>query len=593
MWFSWVLDRVFHPPHFANDELQREASVLHATLVAILLCVIGLGGATAWQLGIGPETGSYVVFFGYCVLLFAMFRRGHVRATSLAFVWGIWFLIVAFLPLSGGMRGDGYVSLTIVVTLAGLLLGWRGAYGIAFASITVGPPVQWLTRVSPVHFAPGSPSMGWFIRSAFFLVTASMASLATTEIQRALRRSNKREAELKVANTALLAEIEQRREAEAREDALELQLREVQKMEALGTLAGGIAHDINNMLTVIYGMSAVLERRTAADDPRQRQVHEITVACQRGKELTQKLLGFARRRPLVREAVDVHTIVGEVVAILERTAPKSIGIQMRLDTELRAVEGDGAQLTQMVMNLGTNAIDAMPGGGTLTLSTRTVELSSHEEVAGTPLSAGRFIELAVEDSGVGMDATTLARACEPFFTTKAQGTGLGLSMVYGTAGNHGGRLWIESSAGKGTTVRVQLPASQRAPKLGDEEESRAFAFAGVTVLVVDDEDIVRDSTKTMLHELGCRVIVAAGGEEALVVVANDPVDLVLLDVRMPQMAGPEVLEALRRTHPSLRVILCTGYSDETQTEALQRLDAQGVLYKPFDLNDLARVLGGP
>ncbi len=376
---------------------------------------------------------------------------------------------------------------------------------------------------------------------------------------------------------------------------LEEQLRQAQKMDALGNLAGGVAHDLNNMLSAIMSLTLVLKDDMGAEHDANRDLDGIVAACRRGQGLTRNLLGFARQSPSLREPLSINRLVHEASDLLERTISKKIVIELQLDDELAVVEGDPSHLNQLMINLGLNAADAMRKGGTLTYSTTNVRLDQGEAEL-LELRSGRYVHVQVHDTGTGMPPTALERAFEPFFTTKPEGagTGLGLSLVYGTAKKHGGVARIESQEGSGTTANVYLPAtSGLARELVDTAESSVgFLPASGTILLVDDEELIRSSGRRLLQKLGFTVLLAENGQAALEVYKEHAleIDLVILDLIMPVMDGAEAYSRLREFDPDVRIVPSSGYTSEEVADKLQELGAGEFVHKPYNLKQLSAAL---
>jgi len=351
---------------------------------------------------------------------------------------------------------------------------------------------------------------------------------------------------------------------------LEEQLRQAQKMDALGQFAGGIAHDFNNLLTGIGGYAELAAASTERGTVVSRCLDGIKTAADEAASLTSRLLAFSRRNVPERRLVDLNAIVREAASLLERLVRSDIRVTLALAHPLPAVAADLAQLKQVVLNLALNARDAMPGGGTLTIETTT---------------AGESVILRVRDNGIGMDAATRSRALEPFFTTKpeGEGTGLGLSLVYGVVDGLGGRLSIESAIGLGTIVEVALPATEALPDEPEEIDDEPTAVLNAErVLVVEDRDVVRDLTRDVLEASGFDVVAVPGGREALEEVASGQAfDLLLTDVVMPEMSGPELAVKLRVKRPGLPVLYMSGYTDDVLSAHEVSQNATAFLRKPF------------
>ena len=370
--------------------------------------------------------------------------------------------------------------------------------------------------------------------------------------------------------------IEQRR-------AIEEELRQAKKMEAVGRLAGGVAHDINNTLSSIMASVFAHRQELAKYGHHFPDLDNIAAACDRGAQLTRNLLGFARKSSYKHQAVAINDVADAVYALLKRTANKNIRTEIQLDPENPAILGDKAQIESAVINLCINAMDAMPEGGTLTI--RTGREADH-------------VLLCVEDTGVGMDANVKERVFEPFFTTKAagKGTGLGLSMVYGIVHAMSGRIVVDTALGKGTGITLVFPKTTALPQQPAVAEVPRPAvvsprgLTGLTVLLIDDEPLVLRSGARMLRALGCKVLSAGSGREGVTLVKerNGAVDLVIVDFIMPDMDGVAVIDELCHISPSIPVILASGYTSQSdRMESVQeRYEAVGFLAKPYHSEDL-------
>ncbi len=389
-------------------------------------------------------------------------------------------------------------------------------------------------------------------------------------------------------------DIERRKAEQQQRASLETRLRQSEKMDAIGQLAGGVAHDFNNQLTAILGYGELL--RLAAKDAESASFAEhIVRASRRSADLTRQLLTFARKGHYQVVPVDVHALVIEVIALLERSIDKRITIRTEFKDGEAVVLGDPAQLEAALLNLAINARDAMPEGGTLTISTRALEPDGRARKS-TPPAPGPHLRISVTDTGTGMSEATLKRLFEPFFTTKApgKGTGMGLASVYGAVQIHKGTIAVDSQLGRGTTFEIDLPLAQTAV---DEprNEPRALAdLARLRVLVVDDEPDVRELLRQMLARAGCQVRTSQDGAEALALFAREgrDIDVVILDLMMPRMSGRDVFAALRRLDPGVKVLVASGYSLDGEAQALLDDGAIGFLQKPFELGTLLAKLRG-
>ncbi|MBV8971532.1 MAG: response regulator, partial [Sphingomonadaceae bacterium] len=367
--------------------------------------------------------------------------------------------------------------------------------------------------------------------------------------------------------------------------AAEEQLRQARKMEAMGQLTGGVAHDFNNLLTPIVGALDLLQRRQVGGEREQRLIGGAAQAADKAKTLVQRLLAFARRQPLQATAVDVGDLVRGMADLIDSTTGPQIRTVVAIAERVPPALADANQLEMALLNLSVNARDAMPDGGTLRIA---VEAEAVPDGHRAVLAAGRYVRLTVTDDGQGMDKATLERAVEPFFSTKGvgKGTGLGLSMVHGLASQLGGALAIDSHPGHGTTVELWLPISDEQLVAADASGQHSGKGRSGTVLLVDDEELVRASTADMLSELGYTVVEAASGEEAIRIVRDgDRPDLLVTDHLMPGMTGVDLARVLRAEHPGLAALLVSGYADSAGVAAdLPRL------VKPFRKDDLAAAL---
>ncbi len=372
---------------------------------------------------------------------------------------------------------------------------------------------------------------------------------------------------------------------------LEDELRQAQKMEVVGELAGGIAHDFNNLLTVILGNVPLALADLPPDHPAAQGLRDSEVAARRAAELTRQLLTFSRRSSLQPRALDLNELVEEAVRLLAHTLGPRVEIESRLARELWQVRADPSRMSQMLINLCVNARDAMPEGGKLSLATRNVTRTGEPAGSSGIGRQGDFVELTVRDTGRGMTPDVMARIYEPFFTTKGsdRGTGLGLSVVFGIVRQHGGWIECESAPGHGTCFGVYLPRLEGAAAASRSLPSTGAPGGTETVLLVEDEEVVRTVAQTILERKGYRVLVAGDGHEALEVFRRHRADiaLVVLDLAMPKLEGGEVLRDLLREKPDLRVIIATGYVTQPDREHLEKLGASAFLDKPFRPDDLA------
>ena len=379
-----------------------------------------------------------------------------------------------------------------------------------------------------------------------------------------------------------LTDVTERKQAEQA-------LRQAQKIEALGQLTGGIAHDFNNLLAVVMGNLELLRKRLPEDARLAQLVDSAIEGAQRGAGLTQRLLAFARRQDLRPAPIDVPALVRSMTDLLQRSLGPTVRIHTHFPLHLPPAQVDANQLEMALLNLAVNARDAMPGGGALDIGAEEVEVGPGAQEG---LAPGRYVKLSLIDNGEGMSPDTLARASDPFFTTKGlgKGTGLGLSMVQGLAAQSGGKLILNSAVGRGTTVELYLPVAQNVPVKIEAEPEAAPLSAGLLrkILVVDDDPLVLANTAAMLEDLGHEVTVAISGEEALALLEKGlAIDLIVTDQLMPGMTGLQLLAAIHRKHPGLPCLVVSGYAEMTPEEVGQC----PILAKPFTQTQLAATIG--
>jgi PAS domain S-box-containing protein len=365
--------------------------------------------------------------------------------------------------------------------------------------------------------------------------------------------------------------------------ALELQLRQSQKMEAVGCLAGGVAHDFNNLLGVIIGYSELLLDRLAESDPLRRHADEIKKAGDRASSLTRQLLAFSRQQVLELKILNLNTVIVEMEKLLARLIGEDVELYTSLDPNLGQIKADQGQIDQVIMNLAVNARDAMPEGGKLIIETRNVDVSTDYAQRHPPMLPGEYVLLEVSDTGVGMDAQTQARIFEPFFTTKpsGKGTGLGLSTVYGIVKQSDGFVWVYSEEQLGTTFKIYLPRLDAKPLPPPTDLMALPGRKSETILLVEDEESLRTLTCTLLEQAGYKVLEANGGDQAIEIARHHrgPIHLLLTDVVMPGMNGCAVAEGVGLLHPQIKVVYMSGYAGLNQRELFE---AEAVFVtKPF------------
>jgi len=400
------------------------------------------------------------------------------------------------------------------------------------------------------------------------------------------RRVAERTRELTKANQQLQQEMTERKRAEE-------ELRQAQKMKAIGHLAGGIAHDFNNLLTGITGFADLLHRELTDRPDLSEMAEEIMNTAQRAADLTSQLLAFSRRGRVRSVPVDLHEVIQEVIRLLKRTIDPRIEIVMYPKISIALTMGDPTQLQNALLNLAVNACDAMPAGGKLIFETKVVVISDGDEASQSlKVQPGRYLELRVSDTGMGIDKETVPYIFEPFFTTKEldKGTGLGLSAVYGTVKEHHGTIDVYSSAGEGTTFILRLPFVEDVVMPAKETAvGRPVSSGKGRILVVDDEAVVRKFASTLLAALGYDVILAQDGQEAVDIYNKEHkmIDLVLLDLMMPKMNGKEALQEIRKINSAACVLISSGFGRDAQIEEILQQGVCGFVQKPYDAADLS------
>ena len=387
----------------------------------------------------------------------------------------------------------------------------------------------------------------------------------------------------------------------AERSQLQASLQQVQKMDAVGELAGGVAHDFNNMLMVVKASLDTLGAHVELGADVTDELGIISQAADRATQLTRRLLSFSRHQPASRRPVDINAAITDIEPMLRKIVAERATVHVRLGDELHAVETDRAALEQALVNLTVNARDAMPDGGTLTISTNEVALDDESVRRGGP-KAGDYVVIDVADTGQGMTAEVVSRVFDPFFTTKPTGggTGLGLTMVYAFAKNSGGHVVVESEVGRGTLFRLYLPRSRstrsvavEAPPAEKAPSTRKAFRDDMAILVVDDDRLVRESVRRVLQRDGYRVLMADGASEALTIVGRcaSQISLVVLDVMMPGMTGPELAKRLAELKVPAKILFISGFTPGNLPIGLSEITSEMLLEKPFAAAELLRRVG--
>ncbi|MBW2437028.1 MAG: PAS domain S-box protein [Deltaproteobacteria bacterium] len=393
-----------------------------------------------------------------------------------------------------------------------------------------------------------------------------------------------------------IRDVSERKEEEAEKKRLEIQVQQAQKMESIGTLAGGIAHDFNNILMGIQGNASLMAIKTDPNHPSFEKIKNIETYVENGTELTQQLLGFARRGKYHATTTDINDVIEKSTNMLNKNK-KEIRIQMDLVPEIWTVEVDRGQIEQALLNLYVNAWQAMPEGGSLKLKTENVVLGA-DFINSQPyqVEAGDYIKITVTDTGIGIDKDTQVRIFEPFFTTKemGRGTGLGLASVYGIIKNHGGYINVYSEVGQGTTFTIYLPASVKSIQPEAKTVAPTVVTGNGTILFVDDEKMIIDVGQELLQELGYDVLTASNGQDAIEIYRQKSaqIDLVIMDLIMPGLSGGETFDRLKKINSQVKVLLSSGYSINGQAAKILERGCDGFIQKPFNLNQLSEKIQG-
>ena len=375
---------------------------------------------------------------------------------------------------------------------------------------------------------------------------------------------------------------------------LEEQLYQVQKMEALSSLSGGLAHDFNNILHCILGYTEMALMGKSKDSPDYDTFQQIELMINKGSELARQFLAFGRKIPLQFKPIDLNLVIRELMNLLRRTIPRMINIELKLSENLKMLSADSGQCEQVLMNLSINSVNAMGENGKLIFMTENVVLDPrHPQTLLN--SSSEYLRLTLSDTGHGMSPKTLNRIYEPFFTTKEKGTGLGLSIVYSIVKDHGGFIESESNVGKGTTFRIYFPVLDRGVDLKKNKEPKKTdksLYGNESILIVDDEEAVLKISEEMLVRNGYTVITAKNGEEGIIRYSENFPDLVLLDVGMPGIGGIKSLQEMMSVDSKAKVVIMSGYSEDGNIEEAKILGAKAFLQKPYHITELLNTVRG-
>lgn len=394
---------------------------------------------------------------------------------------------------------------------------------------------------------------------------------------------------------AIVRDITERKQAEAEKKRIEAQLQQAQKMEAIGTLAGGVAHDFNNLLMAIQGNTSLMLQDLDPGNPHCRNLRQIEEQVKNAAHLTRQLLGFAREGRYEVKPADLNELIREGLEMFGRTK-KELSIHSKYQENIWAAEVDQVQVEQVLLNIYVNAWQAMPDGGDLYVQTKNVTFNeSYARLHG--VKPGKYVKVSVTDTGIGMDKSTMQRVFEPFFSTKEMGagTGLGLASAYGIVKNHGGIILVSSEKGKGSTFEIYLPASEK--EIQEKKvlpETQAALVGKETILIVDDQDMIVEVGKQMLDAFGYEVLIANSGTEAIDVYTTNKerIDLVILDMIMPGVSGGQTYDMLKEINPDVKVLLSSGYGIDGQAREILQRGCNGFIQKPYNMNELSKKLRG-
>jgi signal transduction histidine kinase/CheY-like chemotaxis protein len=583
-----------------RDAVERREAVLLQTILLVLIGVVAVLSIVA--VALDTPMREAVLFFVLLEPLFILplwlLRTGHYPLAATATVAVFEFLVVAAILAPGPPAPGVGAAFTIPMTIAALILRRPGLIVVTAVSMLA----VVVSRFLPDHASVTTAgTIGLLLDLGLLAIVLDLFGVTLrdalagelrhhTELEAARQELTRHADELAIANARLTREKADREAAEEARRAIEAKVLEVQKLESLGVLAGGIAHDFNNLLVAIMGNAGLALLDLPDDSPARSSIADVEVAGRRAGELARQMLAYSGRSRGKFEPVDLGELVNELLALLQVPIGKGVDLRIHLPSSPLVVDGDAAQLRQVVMNLVINAADAVERAGTVTIRTQLLHATGeyladvHPEAG---LDPGPFASLEVADTGIGMEPTTRDRIFDPFFTTKDTGRGLGLAAVRGIVNSHGGAIRVYSELGRGTTFRILLPISASIPI--PVPEADADWHGDGRALVVDDDPGVRRVASRMLGSFGLSVRAVVSGQEALDALAeqSDAFDVVLLDLTMPTMDGPETFERIRQLRPSLPVVMMSGYHED---ELRPDLDARisGFIQKPFTPGELAR-----
>jgi len=570
---------IFKTPAFKNPEKQRIAKLLHTILLILLPIILTV---SPLLIILNPIGNIITILVGgglvlMCLILFFLIRSGHITAASIIISLGLFVGITASLYVFGGIRNiAGYF---LVILVAAILLGAKAT--IIFAFLCTGSTTLFFIiqgSLSKAEVIPPPLMELVMVITTLWLATLllrfAMVSIAAgfneaQQMEAALNKAKdqleenvkQRTSELANANKALQKEIIERKQMEER-------LLQAQKMEAIGRLAGGVAHDFNNLLTAIIGYTDLLLLNLMADDPSKTKLLEIKKASNRAADLTRRLLAFSRKQIMQPRIFNLNKVINETQKMLRRIIGEDIELITKLNPNIANIKADPIQISQIVINMAVNSRDAMPQGGIFAISTQNTILDESSKDIIPEVKPGKYVEMEISDNGTGMEKDIQSHIFEPFFTTKEKdkGTGLGLASMYGIVTQSGGAINLISEPGQGTTFRLYFPETIEEPEKPAEHDMTSLRETGnETVLLVEDDEIVRHFIEKVLQDAGYKVLVATNSQEALKYCKNksQPIELMVTDVVIPGgMSGVGLSKKVKELCPDVQVLYISGYTDE-------------------------------
>jgi signal transduction histidine kinase/ActR/RegA family two-component response regulator len=583
------LRRLVAPPAFEDAEQAQRAQIFHRVMLTTMrvaspvLLLIPVVQHQLWSRALF----AFLVVNSLGLTLLEVNRRGRTAFASKLLVGGLITLVTLLGLTAGGVRSPGVTMYFLFVLMAGLLLGQRAGIRVAFicASLSLSLVVIEMAGWLPAPRAEYKPETFWLLNCLYLGMVLALLRIATDALARGLERV---QAELRERRAA----EREREEAERRRRESESQLRQSQKMEALGTLAGGMAHDFNNILAAIMGNSELALVDLEPGHRARTSILEIERASARAADIVKRILLFSRRQEADHRVVALRPIVEEAIKLMRFSLPKDIYVRTAFGPELPSVAGDASQLSQVIMNLATNAAHAMKArGGELSVEVDVVDVTAPEAATAGDLRVGRYVRVLVRDTGTGMSRETMERIFEPFFTTREhEGTGLGLSVVHGIVQDHHGAIRVDSEPGKGTSVRVYLPVVAAEPGQRAGAATTDHRGRGERIMYVDDEEMLIGVMKRSLQQLGYRCVGYADPAVALGDFRLDPKAwaAVITDLSMPPMSGLDLAREMRVLRPDLRVALVSGYADDPSRVLQAGISTR--IQKPYSIDTLGAAL---